>query len=79
MKINKQLTSSTNSKQVINLNKSIKNINLNNGTIFSNDKSKIQNNNSSNTAYLVQSLINNNSNNKASNNICKFIVFINLN
>lgn len=41
MKINKQLTSSTNSKQVISLNKSIKQISINNnGTIFTQDKSK---------------------------------------
>jgi hypothetical protein len=40
MKINKQLTSSTNSKQIISLNKSIKNISINNGTIFAQDKQK---------------------------------------
>lgn len=42
MKINKQLTSSTNSKQMINLNKSIKCISVsNNGTIFAQDKTKL--------------------------------------
>lgn len=73
MKINKQLSSSTNSKQIISLNKSLKNTHLTNGTIFSNDKSRIQsnNNNNNNNSNIVNSLINNNSNLRNSNNIRK--------
>lgn len=41
MKVNKQLTSSTNSKQIINISRSIKNITVNNnGVIFNQDKFK---------------------------------------
>lgn len=41
MKVNKQLTSSTNSKQIINISRSIKNITVNNsGVLFNQDKSK---------------------------------------
>lgn len=58
MKINKQLTSSTNSKQVISLNKNIKNISINNnGTLFIQDKSKNQPNMSSTTNSILGNMI----------------------
>ncbi len=58
MKINKQLTSSTNSKQVISLNKNIKNISINNnGTLFIQDKSKNQPTMSNTTNSILGNMI----------------------